>query len=246
MRKMFLISAFALLVAACGGSDNDVAVGDATGETSASVENSTVDDSSASSAGSVESSTADDSSTGSVEESDDTISVDDFGDMPPKCIELLATFLKQIEPTVSAIDWDKATLGEFEEFSKQFEAESDSFDSQTAAAGCDKYNLTGSDEQQFEQMAELAAAEAPGALGFITFLRSLSESQTAAAASIPSDCAGTIAAIEPYLARGSMRDLTVGEVGLVGQLMGAVGSNCTAEEASAFYDRDDVAAFTGG
>jgi hypothetical protein len=230
MKKMILIGAFALLATACGSSDKDVAVGDATDGTSASVETSSGDDSTA----------------GSVEGSDDTISVDDFGDMPPECIELLATFLKQIEPTVAAIDWDTATLGEFEAFSEQFKAESDSFDAQTAAAGCDRYNLTGSDEKQFEQMAELAAAEAPGALGFIEFLRSLSEDQTAAAESLPSDCAGTIDAIEPYLAKGTMQDLTVAEVGLVGQLMGAVGTNCTAEEATAFYGRDDVTAFTGG
>jgi hypothetical protein len=229
MRKMILIGAFAL-IAACGGSDNDVAIGDATDETSASVETSSEDDSSAD----------------SVEGSDDTISVDDFGDMPPKCIELLATFLKQIEPTVAAIDWDTATVGEFEEFSTQFQAESDSFDAETSAAGCDKYNLTGSDEKQFQQMAELAAAEAPGALGFITFLSSLAASQTAASGSLPSDCAGTIDAIEPYLAKGTMRDLTVAEVGLVGQLMGAIGTNCSADEATAFYGRDDVNAFVGG
>ena len=42
--------------------------------------------------------------------------VNDFGDMPPKCIELLGKFLKKIEPTVSKIDWDKATLADFETF----------------------------------------------------------------------------------------------------------------------------------
>ena len=229
MKKIILISVIALLPA-CGSSDKDAAVGDSSDATSASVETTSGEDATA----------------GSVEGSDDTISVEDFGDMPPKCIELLASFLKQIEPTVSAIDWDKATLGEFEEFSTQFQTESDSFDSQTAAAGCDKYNLTGSDEKQFQQMAELAAAEAPGTLGFITFLSSLSASQTAAAGSLPDDCAGTIDAIEPYLAKGTMQDLTVGEVGVVGQLMGAVNTKCTAEEATAFYARDDVKVFVGG
>ena len=48
--------------------------------------------------------------------------------MPPKCIELLTTFLKKIEPTVSEIDWDKATLGDFETFGDQFKTESDAFD----------------------------------------------------------------------------------------------------------------------
>jgi hypothetical protein len=237
MQKIILIGAIALL-AACGSSDKDAAVDDSTGVTSAAVEDSSGGDSTAAPV-------AESDDTIPVEGSDDTISVEDFGDMPPACIELLASFLKQIEPTVSAIDWETATMGEFEAFSKQFEAESNSFDDQTAAAGCDKYNLTGSDDKQFQQMAELAAEEAPGTLGFITFLSSLSESQTAAAGSLPSDCAGTIAAIEPYLAKGTMQDLTVGEVGLVGQLMGAVGTNCSADEATAFYGRDDVTAFVG-
>ncbi len=47
-----------------------------------------------------------------------------------------------------------------------------------AAAGCDKYNLSGSDEVQFQQMTELAAAEAPGTVGFLTFLDSLSTAAT--------------------------------------------------------------------
>lgn len=236
MKKIILISVITLL-AACGSSNKDAAVGDSSEATSAAVETTSA---------SVETTSGDDASASSVEGSDDTITVEDFGDMPPKCIELLATFLKQIEPTVSAIDWDKATLGDFEAFSTQFQTESDSFDAQTAAAGCDKYNLSGSDDKQFQQMAELAAAEAPGTLGFITFLRSLSASQTSASGSLPADCTSTIDAIEPYLAKGTMQDLTVAEVGVVGQLMGAVNTNCTTEEAAAFYARDDVTAFVGG
>jgi hypothetical protein len=228
MKKIILIGAIALL-AACGSSDKDVAVGEATDGTSASADSAPSDNS-----------TAD-----SIAGSDDTITVEDFGDMPPKCIELLGTFLKQIEPTVSEIDWDTATLGDFEAFSTQFQTESDSFDAESAAAGCDKYNLSGSDEKQFEQMAALAAEKAPGTLGFIKFLASLSDTQSASAGSLPADCASTIAAIEPYLANGTMKDLTVSEVGVFGQLMGAVNTKCSADEATAFFARDDVTAFVG-
>lgn len=42
-----------------------------------------------------------------------------------------------------------------------------------------------------------------------------------------------------------MRNLTVSDVGLVGQLIGSLNTECTAEEASAFLNRDDVAAFIG-
>lgn len=51
------------------------------------------------------------------------------------CIELLGAFLKKIEPTVSVINWEEATLADFEEFTQSFEADSDSFDAETAAAG---------------------------------------------------------------------------------------------------------------
>ncbi len=166
--------------------------------------------------------------------------------MPPKCIELLTTFLKKIEPTVSEIDWDTATLGDFESFGDQFKTESDAFDAQTQEAGCNKYNLNGSDEAQFEQMSALAAAEAPGTVGFIKFLGALSSAATASAGDVPGTCADTIAAIEPTLAGGgTMKDLTMAEVTKLGQLMSAIGTNCTQEEASAFYARDDLKAFIG-
>jgi hypothetical protein len=222
MRKIILVGAITLL-AACGSSKNEVSVG-ASGDSSPAA---TSGDASANSSG-------------------DTITVDNFGDMPPKCIELLGSFLKKIEPTVSKVDWDKATLADFEAFGKQFQTETDAFDSQTAAAGCDKYNLSGSDDKQFEQMAELASAEAPGTLGFIQFLGSLSASATATDASIPADCAGTIALIEPYLAKGTMKDLTMAQITTLGQLMNGVSENCTSEESSAFFTRADVSAYISG
>jgi hypothetical protein len=232
MKKIILVGAIALLTA-CGSSSDSAA----TDQTSAAVEGSTATDVT-SGAG---------ASNTSIEDTDDTaIKVDDFGDMPPKCIELLGTFLKQIEPTVSAIDWDTATLGDFEEFEDSFKAKSDAFDAQTAAEGCDKYSLTGTDQTQLEQMTDLAAAEAPGTLGFIKFLGALTTAATANADALPTDCIGTIAAIEPFLAQGgTMKDLTMAEVTELGQLLPTIGTNCTAEEAAAFYARDDLNAFIG-
>ncbi len=186
-------------------------------------------------------------STGSaVDATDDTITVDDFGDMPQECIDLLGSFLSKIEPKVSSIDWDEATLADFEAFTKEFEADSNSFDAEISAAGCNRYSLTGSDDRQFEQMADLAAAEAPGTLGFLQFLNSLAGSATDTGESIPSDCAGTIAAVEQFLARGeTMQDLTMAEVTRLGQLMTGVSDNCSAEESSAFYAREDLTTYLG-
>jgi hypothetical protein len=229
MKRIILIGAFALLTA-CGGSGKDGSTG--TGGNDASSADSVASNS--------------DSTDSTVEGSDDTITVTDFSDMPPKCIDLLASFLKKIEPTVSDIDWEKATLADFEAFNTQFEADSASFDAETAAEGCDKYDLDTSDEKQFEQMTALAAAEAPGTVGFISFLSLLASSASGSNEPIPADCAGTIAAIEPFLAKGTMKELTMAELTRVGSLMTAVNTNCTPEETTAFYGRDDVTAFVGG
>ena len=230
MKKFILVGAFALL-AACGSAAKDASVG--------------ADNTSApTGTGAPSRSTIADASTAA---SGDTITVKNLGDMPPKCIELLGKFLKQIEPTVSKIDWAKATLGDFEAFGNSFKAESDSFDKETTAAGCDKYNLQGSNEKQFEQMTALAKSEAPGTLGFIQFLNSLSSAATAAGGSVPTDCNGTIAEIEPFLsAGGTMKDLTMVKVTRLGQLMTAVRTNCTTEESTAFFSRSDVTAFIKG
>jgi len=235
MKKLILVSAFALL-AACGSSSNGVSVGTEAGAGS--------DVTTAAAAATT--APAGDNTATSDQASSDTININDFSEMPPKCIELLGKFLKKIEPTASKIDWNTASVADFETFSKQFETDSNSFDAESAAAGCDKYNLTGSDDKAFEQMAALAKTEAPGTLGFINFLKSLATSQTATA-DVPADCAGTIAAIEPFLTKGkTMKDLTITDVTRLGQLMTAVSSKCTSDEATAFFSRADVTAFISG
>ncbi len=226
MKKIILVGAFALL-AACGSSAKEGSPAAGTDNTSAS-----------GGSGSTET---------SVAGSDDTITVNELSDMPPKCVELLGKFLKQIEPTVSKIDWDKATLADFEKFGDSFQAESDSFDKETTAAGCDKYNLEGSDEKQFQQMEALAQSEAPGTVGFIKFLNSLSASASGSGGAVPTDCDGTIAEIDQFVKRGgTMQDLTMAEVTRIGQLITAVQTNCTGEQATAFFARADVKAFLGG
>jgi len=244
MKRIVLVSAIVLL-AACGSANSGVSVGAPGDQTSTPAGSVAAADSAGTTpAASADDSSSDDGTATSIQGSDDTITIDNFGDMPKECIDLLSTFLKKIEPTVSAIDWDKATYGEFQDFGKEFQTESDSFDAQSEAAGCNKYNLSGSDDKQFQQMSELAAAEAPGTVGFLKFLNALSVSAKATDGSIPTDCAGTIAAIEPILAKGgTIKDLTMVDFTKLGQLLTGVNSNCTSDEATAFFARADVTAF---
>lgn len=224
MKKIVLMGAFALLTAC--GSSSGVSISKST----------TPAGGTASAAGS-----------GTTAAPGDTISVKNFGDMPPQCIKLLSTFLKQIEPIVSKVDWTKATLADFEALGTQFTDESKTFDTQSSTAGCDKYNVTGSDAEQLKQVIALAVKDAPGTVKFLTYMGALSASSAGAGASVPSDCAGTIAAIEPFLGKGkTMKDLTMADITKLGSLMSAVGTNCTSAESSAFYQRADVKAFISG
>jgi hypothetical protein len=219
MKKIVLIGALTLL-AACGSSSGGASVSTSGGQTSTPA-----------------------AGTGTG----DTIAVDNFGDMPPQCIELLSSFLKAIEPTVSKVDWKTAKLSDFESLGTQFQTESDTFSTQSESAGCNKYNLTGSDSDQLKQVVQLAAAEAPGTVGFLTFMGSLSADASASGDSVPTDCNATIAAVETYLGKGTtMKDLTMTEVTKFGKLMSAVTTNCTTEQQQAFATRDDVTAFLGG
>jgi hypothetical protein len=229
MKKIVLLAALTAL-AACGGSNGGASISTSVAPTSTSPTAS-----STTAAGSAPSGTG------------DTIAVANFGDMPPQCIAVLATFLKAIEPTVSTVDWTKATLADFEALGPQFQTESTAFDTQSAAAGCNKYNLTGSDADQIKQVIQLAADKAPGTVGFVTFLGSLTPGVSADAVPLPTDCNATIAEIDSYLSKGTtLKDLKMTEVSRFGELIRAIDTNCTPEQATAFAARDDITKFISG
>ena len=113
--------------------------------------------------------------------------------MPPKCIELLGKFLKQDRADCVK---DRLGQGDARAISKHLAISSRRSPTRSTkrrpTAGCNKYNLNGSDEKQFEQMSGLAAAEAPGTLGFIKFLGALSSAATDNAGDVPTDCAAPL------------------------------------------------------
>ena len=156
MKKIVFVSALALL-AACGSSSPGVSGGTATEQTSAPASSPSSTDVAA--ADSTTSSSIDDTIAASDDTtaagSDDTISVSNFGDMPPACVELFTAFLKQIEPKVSAIDWNTATFADFQDFGTEFRSESEEFAAKSTAAGCDKYNFAAPDAEVLKQISEL-------------------------------------------------------------------------------------------
>jgi hypothetical protein len=236
VKRIILTGALALLALAACGETNSAGTGNTSAKSAPAATTVNADGTTAPAATTATTS----------KPTDDTVTINDVSEMPPQCIKLFGAFLKKIEPEVSKIDWKKATGTEVQALGDAFSKESDDLDAQMTAAGCDKYNLAGSDKQVFNQLAKIAAAEAPGTLGFLEFISTLNGTSTTGA-SVPADCAGTIAALEPILAKGGkLQDLPFAEAAKISPLFSAVGTKCSADEASAFFARADVKSFVGG
>lgn len=226
--KKFLLVGTVLLLAACGSSKSGVSVGTSGDKTPSTATGNSTETTSGGSG--------------------DTIPVKDLTDIPPECVKLLGDFLKTIEPTVSKVDWSKATLNQIQTLGDQFTQESDKFNAESAAKGCDKYDLQTSDQKTLQQLEALAKEVAPGTVGFIHFIGTFASSATeTTVASAGGDCDSIIAQIEPYLKTGkTIKDLTIDEITKVSNLFSQIGTACPADKAAAFFQRADVQAFAGG
>jgi hypothetical protein len=194
-RIMSAVAVLGLVVGACGGGDDPAA--DASEETStetsdesaatADESTDTSDEETASDESSSEETTAEmtESTAEMTESTDETTDdgsadgddgTDDGGgtpirsisDVPEACREEMAEFLRAIEPIVSSINWENATLNDFEAIAEEFEAISEEFEDASAAASCDDLEFV--DENEIELMIEFAQDEAPGVVGFLEFL----------------------------------------------------------------------------
>ena len=213
----------------------------------------------ASSATTEDSATADTADTGAATADDtgddtgETIEIDDFGDLPEECRNLFGDFLRDIEPTVSEIDWDNATMADFETLSTQLQTQSDSFDDQIAAANCDDYDI-GENAESVQAMIDFAEDEAPGTVGYLEFLASFLEDFSGdgsggdmGAADVPTDCEGAIAYIDALIAEhDTMMDMPVNSMMAVSTAVTNISSNCPAAQAQEFFARTDVTDFMGG
>lgn len=261
-RALAVIGVAALALAACGGGDDDDASpattadaaattstidvtappssSNATSTTASNEAPSTTDASPTTSAATPSTTTADELGEGG--EDDDVVIVDDVSELPPECVDLLADFLKVIEPAVSDIDWDTATLGDFQAISDELEGQFEEMDARELELGCDNYDLS-SDQASMEAAIAIAEEEAPGAVGWLEFVASLSADMSAEAD--PSlDCDSAIAYIDALIAEGAtMTDVPFSEVNRITQALGVITSDCTPEQADEFLAREDVTDF---
>jgi hypothetical protein len=166
-------------------------------------------------------------------------------DIPQECIDAFANYLRAIEPVIQDIDFDMATIAEFEAIGTELEPATATFEQETAGAGCEDIDLDLSDEESFELMIELAQQEAPGTVAYFEWIRDFSASfgeGTGSAAS--GDCETDIDALQVIVDQGgTMSDLTMAEIGTVGGLITSISTVCSAERTQEFFSKADVAAF---
>lgn len=164
----------------------------------------------------------------------------DFEDMPQACIDALVGYLQAIEPAVEGIDFAATTGEDLEALGSELEALSEDYT--TSIEGLDCPDPSGSDEEAFAAIIELAEQEAPGTVGYLEWVQSLAAGFGDAQAS--GDCETDITALRAIIdENASMSGLTMGEVVQVGSLVASVSTACSPERAEEFFAEDDVAAF---
>ncbi len=202
----------------------------------------------------------------SEEGDDDTVVLSDLGDIPGECVDLVADFLREIEPSVSGIDWEGATLEELETLGTAIDAPGEEFDRRAAEIGCDQYEIGPDDERGLDFAIEVAQREAPGTVGWLEFIASFATiGETVDAVQgmddesggevgapgpdgdLPTDCEGTkaylLAAAEEY---GTFANVPAGEFSTLSTAVQNLTVQCTIDDALAFYEEPAISAFLDG
>ncbi len=275
-RIVTMVIALGVVVGACGGGDEDSVADDPAVEAESESEAAPADEDAPSEETSDEKSSDEESSdeeSSDAEPSDEDVvdasdvdgDSDDAGDVgdpgdadsaqpisalsdiPERCRDLMGDFLREIEPVVSDIDWQTASLDEFQTIGDDFEARSAEFEEASEASGCNDLQFVG--DSEFDLMVELADEEAPGTAGFFEFLGELG---AAAGGSNGADAgAGAFETCDDAIAY--MQDL-VGTYDVITeapatellkfQSLPTVLTTCTPEQLE-YFDSPEVADFLG-
>jgi hypothetical protein len=186
---------------------------------------------------------------------DDLIVISDFDDIPSECIELMGAFLREIEPTVSTIDWETATLDDIDALSTTIDQPSLDLDEASAAAGCDRYDIGVDDDQGLEFAIRVAEREAPGTVGWLQFIATLSGigpggddgDGSAGGGDLPSDCEGTLEFLrEQAMEYGSFTNVPVSEYADLTTAITNLQAQCTLEQLDEFSQDPLIEAFLSG
>ncbi len=257
-RLMTAVAALTLVVAACGGGDDstsgtqdDESTADAT--TSEITEPSSDDTDTAGADDDASPVEPDDNSGDDADDAD----VDDvaggpeirsISDVPSACQDAMAEWLRTIEPVVSPVDWEGATMADFEEIALEFETLSDEFESAISDAGCDDLNFV--DDSEDDILIDFARTEAPGAVGFLEFLNQMrlgvqpGDDGTLATGDIET-CQDAIDFLQGLMDDyDSIASVPAAEL-LKVPAISALFASCTPEQLE-FFDNADLEEFMGG
>lgn len=241
----------ALGLAACGGGDDEDEAAattaattspDTTAPSTTTGETTTPSTAAPSTTTAPSPTTADAGDTADTSTDDDRVIISGLDELPQECVDALAEFLRRIEPIVSEIDWDVATLSDFDAISAQLEDEADILDEPGAA--CDDFDFA-SDEESLQAVVEFAEEEAPGVVGWLEFIGQISADPTGdAAADGPQTCDEAIAYVEALVEEGTpMSSIPVSDLGAITQAFNVITTDCDPEVAAEFFERVDIAEF---
>ena len=168
----------------------------------------------------------------------------DFADMPQECIDAFVEFLQAIEPTVEGFDFENATIEDMETMGAELE-------SVTAGPAAEMESLdcpdpSGTDEENFAAMIDIAEREAPGTVAYFEWIEELAGSFGGGGGTTGSsgDCETDIAAMEAIIAEhDTMADLTFDDISEFGALMTTITSDCSTERAQEFLSQPEVQEF---
>ena len=198
------------------------------------------------------STTADSGDTSTTEETSTTESDDGetvgIGDIPEECFDAFVDYLQAIESTVEGVDWENATIADFEELGTALDPVTAEYEEDIANSQCEDIEVDATDEETFDFLIELAQDEAPGTVGYLEMIRDLAGSfGEDTEADVSGDCETDIAAMQAIVDQGgNMEDLSLADVTAVGALVTSISTNCSQDRSLEFFSQDDVSAFLGG
>lgn len=244
-----------LVLTACGGStatvESDAAQADADATATTVAETTTTVEAAEKSAEADDASATDDAATSEMvdatdEDDGEATQVSSLDDIPEVCRELMAEFLREIEPIVSQVDWDNATMADFESISAEFEPIADEFDAQTDAE--EECDIELEDDENFDLLIDFAGDEAPGAVGFLEFLNNLMQSFNAAMenstepGATTATCEDAIAFVQGLVDDyDSIAEVPIDQLSQMTELQTAMMS-CSIEELE-FFNQPEISAF---
>jgi hypothetical protein len=169
----------------------------------------------------------------------------DFADMPQECIDAFVVFLQAIEPVVEGFDFENATLEDMETIGTELEAATEGPTAEMENLDCP--DPSGTDEEAFAAMIEIAENEAPGTVAYFEWIESFAGSFEEGEGIIggsSGDCETDIEMMGAIIAENdSMGDMTLAEVTEFGSLMTAITTECSTDRAQEFLSQPEVQEF---